>query len=102
MWGYRSSFADWKTYDDLTCYQGDKARDRVDETSTAADFHQPGELVSYRNLLVSKLHVPQDEASSCILAMMVGDDQALKLLVIALCPRLKTLRLMQYRSNDSA
>ncbi|KAI1342671.1 hypothetical protein F5Y15DRAFT_312050 [Xylariaceae sp. FL0016] len=108
FWGMRRSWDDWKLYDlkwpplqapDSPCYP---VPDPPGRRPYDSHFFRPREIDEVRDILTGMLATPsQDIISKYCTTIEDGHDAVLKVILMALCPRLNTVRLVQIEQEDN-
>lgn len=100
FWGHRRIYSHWTTYG-LYWYEAHGGKVRLDESDLASSYYSADQLAAYGLLLVSLLYCSASDAALLLDLVRHGSQEPLKVLLIALCPRLRSLKYLEYSSDDN-
>lgn len=104
FWGERSTFSDWNPHT-VHKLESIPARPYADQKAgveaMSLMFHKH-EIEAFEKIMQQKIRLSADASKAWKEKIEVGDDGALKGMLIALCPNLKAVRFVRYTKPASA
>jgi len=100
-WGSRLSFRDWKGYDLGHDDDSDEGSEPASSGLLLEDgFWKRSELHYYKDYPVTQMYAHAGDAKEMMDEVQQGHDKALKAILLAHCPRLRSLACTHYHAED--